>query len=310
MKLVNQTPLQNEEGEIGIIQRLQGTIRYGFEWYPELEAQKTVIAQLSRVLGKGYTAIRNPRLGGSGITVPLVLVGPPGVYAAHVTHVRGTYQARRDSWGQMFGINYKPANVNLLTRTRLLARALQAFMEWQGVTLPQPVEPIILAAHPGLHVESMQPITRIVLADAVERWAASLEGAAPIFTVETAYELADRIVNPRKPKKKKKPAAARQAPAQPEEERELSRAGAINAAASEAEPVDPDELEFAFAEGEGLEVSPELAESSPAVPAHAQDGAKKLILGMNAPQLALLAGMILVEVCVLVGFALFFFLNT
>ena len=310
MKTIDQTPLQNEDGEIGIVQRLQGTLKYGFEWYPEQQAQKTVLAHLSRALGKGYTAIRNPKLGGSGIIVPLVLVGPVGIYAAHVTHVRGTYQARRDSWGQMYGINYKPASVNILTRTQLLARALQAFIEWQGVSLPKPVEPVILAANPGLHLESMQPITRIVLVDGIERWAGSLESAAPVLTPESAYELADRIVNPRKPKKEKRPAAAEQAPVQSEEGPELSRAGAIDAAAGEAEVVDPNDLRFAYDDEENLEVPAKLVESNPAVPLPSQDDAKRHVLGMTPPQLALLGGMILVEVCVLIGFALVIFLNT
>ena len=304
MKIIDQTPLQNEEGEISILQRVQGTLKYGFDWYPEMEAQKTVLAHLSRVLGKGYTAIRNQALGASGITVPIALVGPAGIYAAHVTHLHGTYQARGDSWGQVFGTNFKPASANLLTRTQLFARALQAFIERQGVKLPRPVEPVILAANPGLHLESLQPITRIVLIDALERWAASLESAAPVFTLETAYELADRIVNPRPPKKEEQPAP------QPEEEPELSRAGAIFAATDEAESFSPDELGFAFEEGEGLEVPSELVESSPAVPLPADDKAKKRFLGMTVPQLALLGGMALVEICVLIGFAVVIFLNT
>lgn len=304
MRIIDQTPLQNEEGEIGILQRIQGTLNYGFDWYPELEAQKSVLAHLSRVLGKGFTVVRNKTLGASGITIPLAIVGPPGIFAAHVTHVRGTYQARQDSWGQMFGSNYKPASVNILTRTQLLARALQAYIERQGVQLPKPVEPVILAANPGLHIESLQPVTRIVMVDALERWAASLDKAAPVFTVETAYELADRIVNPRPPKKEEPPAP------QPEEESELSRAGAIFAAAEGADPLDPSELGFAFAEEDGLEIPPELVESSPAVPVPAQNDAKRSFLGMTMPQLALLGGMLLVEICVLIGFAVVIFLNS
>jgi hypothetical protein len=309
MKLIDQTPLQDENGEIGIVQRMQGTFKYGFDWYPELEAQKSVLAHLSRVLGKGFTVIRNQTLGASGITVPLALVGPSGIYAAHVTHLQGTYQARGDSWGQMFGLNYRPARVNLMTRTQLLARALQAFIERQGVKLPKPVEPVILAANPGLHIESLQPAVRIILLDALERWAASLEGAAPVFTLETAYELADRIVNPRPPKQEEQTEAAVKASEKSQEEIEQSRASAIFRAAEEARPFDPAELEFAFEEGESTEVPPELIESSPAVPLGSRVSPRKRFLGMTTPQLALLGGMILFEVCLLVGLALSIFLN-
>lgn len=290
MKLIDQTPLQDENGQISIVQRVQGTLKYGFEWYSELEAQKLVLAHLSRVLGKGFTVIRNQTLGASGITISLVLVGPSGIYAAHVTHLRGTYQARGEGWGQLFGTNYKPARVNLITRMQLSARALQAFIERQGIKLPKPVEPVILAADPTFNVEAMQPAVRIILVDALERWAASLEKAAPVFTLETAYELADRIVNPRSPKREE---PAVQPPEAPEE----------------AQSLDPSEIDFALDDGDSLETPPELMESSPAVPLP-REGSKKKFLGMNTKQLALLGGMLLIEICLMVGLALLLFLNS
>jgi hypothetical protein len=186
---------------------------------------------------------------------------------------------------------------------------LQAFIERQGVKLPKPVEPVILAANPGFQIESMQPIVRVVMVDALERWGASLETAAPVFTLETAHELADRIVNPRPVKKEEKPEAALTS-AKSEEQQELSRAGAIFHAADEAKPFDPTGLGFAFEEGEGPEVPPELVESSPAIPLPSKGDEKKRVLGMTMPQLALLGGMILVEICVLIGFAIVIFLNS
>jgi hypothetical protein len=253
--------------------------------------------------------IRNQTLGASGITVPLALVGPTGITVAYVTHLRGTYRARGDSWGQLFGDNYKPSRVNLQTRTRLMARALQAFIERQGVKLPKPVEPVILAANPGFHIELLQPIVRIILVDALERWAASLESAAPLFTLETAYELADRIVNPRPAKKEEPQQMAAMAPEKPQAQTGASRAEAIFRAAEDARPFDPAELEFAFDENEGLEIPPELVESNPAEPSPSKAGAKRRILGMSMRQLALLGAMVLFEVCLLIFLALSIFLN-
>ena len=318
MKLIDRTPLQDEKGEIGIIQRVQGTLQFGLSWYPELEAQKFALALLERGLGKGYTVIRNYTLGASGITIPLSIVGPGGIFAAYVTHLRGTYQAKGDSWGTISGQTFKPVAINLLTRTERLARALQAFIERQGVKLPQPVEPVLLTANPGMHVQSLRPIVRVVMVDALERWAASVSSAAPVFTVETAYELADRIVNPRPPKKEEEPESvtpsrksesAAQA-IQDEEEPELSRAGSIFRAADEAETFNPTDLGFAFDEDSGVEVPPELIETSPALPLTAMGDAKKRYFGMTVPQLALLAGMSLVELCLLVGFVIIFYLNS
>ena len=318
MKLIDQTPLQDEKCNIGIIQRVQWTLKFGLNWYPELEAQKYALGLLERGLGKGYTVIRNTTLGASGIVIPLVIVGTVGIFVAYVTHLRGQYQAKGDSWGTLSGQSFKPAAVNLLTRTERLARALQAFIERQGVKLPKPVEPVLLTANPGMHVQSLRPIVRVVMVDALERWAASLSKAAPAYTVESAYELADRIVNPRPPKKISEadiippPPAVESAmqAAQDEAEPKLSRAGAIFRAADEAATFDPADLGFAFEEGAALEVPPGLIETSPAVPVSTQRSAKKRYFGMTLPQLALLGGMFLVEICVLIGFTIILYLNS
>lgn len=315
MKLIDRTPLQNEKGEIGIIQRIQGTLRYGFNWYSEIEAQRYVLARLQRGLAKGYVAVRNHTLGASGIVVPIALVGPAGIFAIYATHLRGEYQAKGDSWGTISGTTFKPASINLVKRTELLSRALQAFIERQGVTLPKPVEPVILAANPGMHVESVRPLTRVVMADAIERWASSLGKGAPVLTVETAYELADRIINPRKPKEEREPEEAPPTPQpepvpQAEEEQELSRAGAIFAASEEAEPLAPNDLDFALEESDEREIPPHLIETSPSAPVPDLGGAKKRYLGMTIGQLALLAGMLLVEICVLIGFVVILFQNS
>ncbi len=57
-------------------------------------------------------------------------------------------------------------------------------------------------------------------------------------------------------------------------------------------------------------ILPELIETSPAMPVPDQSGAKKRFIGMTVPQLALLGGMFLVEICVLIGFAIIIFLNS
>lgn len=294
MKVIDQTPLQNEQGQIGIVQRIQGTLKYGLSWYSELQAQKFALSRLERGLAKGYVAVRNPVLGASGIIVPLALVGPAGIFSIYATNLHGQYMARGDSWSKLSGNDYKPLAVNLLTRTERMARALQAYIERQQVNLPQPVTPILFAVNPGMHVQSTRPLVRVVMADAIERWAASLGNEPPVLTVETAYELADRIVTPRKPQKEAGPdrEGADPAPAVP-----------VDVEPGEAQPIVPENLEFAF-EGEvelgdnfGTEPSPPVAARS------------NRILGMTVQQLALLGGLALVEICVLLGFAIIIFQN-
>ncbi|MFZ5820933.1 MAG: hypothetical protein ACOYYJ_13620 [Chloroflexota bacterium] len=310
MKLIDQTPLQNYKGEIKLLDRLKGALKYGPSWYPELQAQKTVVQLLDRILVKGFILIRNCTLPGSQIIIPLILVGPPGVIVAYVTHLRGTYMAKGDSWRIMRGNNFQPAAVNLLTRVEGYARALKVFIERQGAKQAITVDSVLLAANPGMYIDTQRPTVRIVMSDAIERWATGLLQSPPLLSPDHAEQLADRIVNPRPPK--------RQTAAQPETasspgpdgpEPELSRAQAIFRASENAEAFDPADLGFAFDEGGGLEIPRQMVETSPAVPLPAGGSARKRYFGMTGRQLALLGGMALVEICVLLflaGFFLFF----
>ena len=312
MKLIDRTPLQDEKGEIGIIQRIQGTLKFGMSWYPELEAQKFVLARLERGLAKGYVVIRNHTLGASGIVVPLAIMGPAGVYVAYVTHLRGQYQAKGDSWGTLSGTTFKPASINLLTRTERLSRALQAYIERQGVRLPKIVEPILITANPGMHVESVRPLVRVVMADAIERWAASLSQSAPVLTVETAYELSDRIITPRKPKQESEHAEEALPTEQPESAGQYYYEGAdeFSNPTDEAQTFDSNDLSFAYEEDQDNEVPSFLIEPSPSVAVPSRSGNKqKRYLGMTIPQLAILGGMFLVWICIMLSFAYIIFQN-
>jgi hypothetical protein len=57
MRIIDKTPFQNEQGQVEFLPRLQGTLKYGSNWYPELEAQKKVMSQLDLVLEKGFVLI-------------------------------------------------------------------------------------------------------------------------------------------------------------------------------------------------------------------------------------------------------------
>ena len=310
MKLIDRTPLQDEKGEIGIIQRIQGTLQFGMNWYPELEAQKFALMRLERGLAKGYVVIRNYTLGASGIVVPLAIFGPAGVFAVHVTHLKGQYRAKGDSWGSLSGNSMKPASINLLTRTERIARALQAFIERQGVSLPRAVDPILITANPGMHVDSVRPLVRVVMSDAIERWAASLSKSAPVLTVETAYELSDRVINPRIPKKDEEIDTS---PAQPEEDDSYyylpgekegqEKIGAYYTESEENQPSDTSGLEFAYEEDESPAVAADFAPTwdTPETP-EPVSGKKKRYLGMTIPQLSILGGIFLVWICVMVVF--------
>jgi len=319
MKIIDKTPLVNENGELGLSQRVQGMLKFGFNWPTELVAQKAIVTFLDRQLEKGFTLVRNITLGASGITVPMILLGPAGIYVIHVTYLRGRYEARGNAWNEESGTTFKPAPVNLIQQTARMAVALKAFIERQGLKLPVPIEPVLIAANPGLHVESVKPVVRVLMIDGIKSFVTGLSSAGRVLSAEAVHEYTERIVNPRPVKKGTAGApSAMPRPAWEEEKTQpppgqASRARAIFDASEEAKPFNPADFDFAMVDEDAVDVDPlalsqtdtNTAESLPAPAA-----GRKRVLGMTPGQLGIVAALGVVFLVVVAVFVYLVFTSS
>ena len=310
MKIIDKTPLQDAKGQISLPARVQGTLKYGLNWYAELEAQKAAIAQLDRILEKGAVLIRNFTLPNSEIVIPLILISTGGISVIYVTPVKGFFEAKGDQWNIVANGRGLPASINLIDRVSKLTRAFQKYLEMHRVNMSVPVEAVLIATDPGAHIDSVRPVARVVMSDAIKQFGNSILQARPIWRNEYVYELADRLVDPR-PISEAKP----EAPAPAADGRPVSRAKAIFDAAENAQPFNANELGFAFEDGEvppsSQPVPPTVRETNPSrqLPKSKPDANKGKILGLNNRQLILLIGMFIVECCVVIGAGVFIYLT-
>ena len=333
MKILDKTPFQNASGQIDLWGRIQGTLRYGPNWYAEVMAQRPVVAQLDRLLEKGFVLIRNFTLPGSEVMVPLMLVGPQGVSVLYVTHIKGRYEAKGDQWNRLDNGRSIPAPVNLLNRVVRLARATQVYFDRQKITLISIVEPILIGADPGLHIESLRPVARVVMSDAIKQFASGLLQGRPSLRPDQVYDLAERIVTPRKPEQDQQAEPfpippSRETPvapnpwdveATPSTGEGPSRARAIFDAAQSTPPFDPTDLSFALEDDVDTHLSPrgvppgptetgpvrrlpDVDETQPSRPAG------RRMLGLKANQLGCLGAMVLAELCILLVGGYYIFL--
>lgn len=297
MKIIDKTSQQDANGNIGIIARVRGTLKYGLSWSAELEAQKTVISQLERLLEKGFVLIRNFTLPNSEIVIPIALLGAGGVWVIYVTHVKGNFEAKGDQWNIVNNDGKAlPAGINYIDRVAKLATVFQKFLKIQKVEMPSPVEPVLIAADPGAQIDSVRPMVRVVRSDAIKQFAGTLLQARPVWRTDFIHELADRIIDP----------------TPVEELRTLSPSPAQSASHSSAlsQPTEQgfnaNELGFAFEEGEA---QPAAQDAAPVNVPRPQQGArparaKKRLLGLSDTQIILLAGMLIVWLCILFGLAI------
>ncbi len=252
MKIIDKTPLQDANGNISFAARVQGTLKYGFNWFAELEAQKAVIAQLDRSLEKGFVLIRNFTLPNIEVVIPLILIGPGGISVIYATPVKGFFEAKGDQWNTVTNGRPLPASVNLLEIVTKRARALQRYLQDQKINLPNPVEPVLITTDPGAHIDSMRPAVRVVMSDGIKQFASSVLQAAPIWRSDMVYDLADRVTDPRLHEEPKAP---------PPERAPAARAKAIFNASESAKPFDNNELGFAFEEGDAAPESQRTPQS-------------------------------------------------
>jgi hypothetical protein len=299
MKIIDKTPLQDANGNISIVARAQGSLKYGLSWFAELEAQKSVIAQLDRLLEKGFVLIRNLTLPNSEIVIPIILIGQGGVWVIYVTHVKGNFEAKGDQWNTVNNDGKSlPATINYVGRAAQLANVFQKYMKIQKVEMPTPVEAVLIAADPGAQVDSLRPVVRVVRSDAIKQFASSLLQARPIWRTDFIHELAERLLDPRPPEELTPVAPPQQSSA---------RAGTPESTNS----FNPNDLGFAFDEGGTETAAQNLNESNLARPqAQAKPApAKKKFLGLGDTQIILLIGMFIIECCVVFGLGIILYVN-
>ncbi len=317
MKTIDQTPFFSADGKISVVDKARATMKFGAAWIQETQAQAAILPLLDRGLEKKYTLLRNVKLAGLEIIIPFILVGPSGVYAMYVTSLRGMYRAKGDQWGTISGDDLKPANVNLLTLTARMARAVQVYFQRQGRELPTTVEAVLLCADPGLHVDSVRPIIRVVQYDAIDRFALTVSQARAVMDGMTVQDIVDRILTPRPP------GAAQAAPPPPAPEPEAQEEEPYvpsfaqpgyqepqpASKPSPTSPFQPGTFDFTFqddgrSENETLFTAPSSAAGQPGgafsgTPAAPRPQVRRKI-GFSRRQWMLLGGMGFVELVVLI----------
>ena len=199
MKIVDQTPFYKENGEISFMDRVKAILDFGPGWFKQIEAQKLVFAVLKKALDKNYTLLVNITPPGLDARIPLILVGPTGVYVIYVTPKIGMYRARGDQWGTVSGSSLRLENPNLLTLTEKMARAIQVYLQRQGYTDLNNVEAVLICSDPATNVDSMRPIIRVIMRDTLERFAVSISQARIVLSPESVFDIVNRLLNPPPP---------------------------------------------------------------------------------------------------------------
>jgi hypothetical protein len=192
MKLIDESLYQESDGSINLWNRLQGTLNYGPSWYNDMQAQQKIVEQLDRVLDQRYVVLRNVILPGTDVPIPLILIGPGGIWVMLVSTMRGVFRAKGESWATVEGSRVKAARPNMINRVQLMVRALETHLQKAGQPVSE-IHPALLFTNPGMHVDAVNPIVRVVLSDAIERFINSLTQEKVIYPIEKIQRLVQAL---------------------------------------------------------------------------------------------------------------------
>jgi hypothetical protein len=199
MRVIERSEFRDEDGKITLQNRVRGSLRFGLSWYGVMQAQQAVSERLNKSLSNDYHLLRNILIPGTGVITSLVLVGPQGVYAILPSPTGGVFRAKDDEWMTHSGGHFRPARPNLQQSALAAAELLLTYFHGLGYDLPQ-VEPVLIFTNPRAHVDTVHPRARIVLADALEHFAANLREQPPIMDREDGQLLIEALLHPPQPK--------------------------------------------------------------------------------------------------------------
>jgi hypothetical protein len=167
MKLIEpiQKPTQNDT--LGkVVDQIQRFLGVG---QTDEHAEDAIVARFMRGLDNRFTLLHRLQLEGKGEIFPPILVGPAGLFVLNISHAKGFFRAKDESWWEMNKNNqqFKPSRPNLIKQSKEYAQKLVQILEAHEKSHPA-VTPVLIFADPGVHVETSNPAIRIVLMDGVD----------------------------------------------------------------------------------------------------------------------------------------------
>ena len=190
MRTINYQEQEEQGSQAGIISRVLE--RMGLSSKPQIQPHQLIISAFRKVLDHRFVMLCDVRLEGLDVVIPLILVGPMGMWVIYPSEAKGIYRAREKAWESFDSRvkDYRAARPNLVLHITLLAKEVEKFLSGKDI-IPPTIESVLFFSNPGLHVDSTRPAARIVMADALERFAASIvQGQASLDS-----STVQRIVN-------------------------------------------------------------------------------------------------------------------
>jgi hypothetical protein len=169
---------------------------------PVEKSEEAIVERFLRGLDNRFFMLRNLQLENLGPSFPPILVGPSGLAVLNVSHEKGFFKAKDNSWWKMDKTNHRfnPGHPNLIKQSQDYAKKLGSILDVHGKSHPE-VTPVLIFANPGVHIETHNPVIRIVLMDGVDSLITTFRNSDEVLQPNEINFLTDSlefIANPEK----------------------------------------------------------------------------------------------------------------
>ncbi len=149
--------------------------------HPSQGVEDAVLQVLQNRLDHRFVCLRNFYLPDIYPPPAFILIGPQGITLLRISMLKGIFRAAGESWEELDtrSKKFSPAKINLLLETQRMADMLDTELSRKHPDLPK-TEAVIYFPNPGAHVDTEQPVIRILLADALDRFLSGILTKASI----------------------------------------------------------------------------------------------------------------------------------
>jgi len=190
---------KEKEGDPGPLDNLlkQAAALIGGGESKEKKAREVILPRIERVLNDDFAMLLDYPIPGLGLTIPMILVGPPGVRVFYPSALKGVYRAKEDQWLEMHDRkrHFEPAKQNLVELSNRFGQALAKYLESRAIDVPA-VEAVMIFSEPSIHIDTARPNVRVVIREAIEKYALSLTQAPVVLNGERIYNIITMITRP------------------------------------------------------------------------------------------------------------------
>ncbi len=207
MKIMECSPFREEDGTISINNLLRGTWAHGVDWRKKMQDQDKACERLQSSLDKNHLLLKNVAIPGKHFNEPMmVLLSPQGVRVLMVSSARGNYRAKGSEWLRYSDRihRFKRTRPNLQTIVLDMTKSLAKELQNLSFQLPN-IEAVLIFTNPRTLIDTARPRARIVPADAISFFAANLQQLPPIMEYTDLRNLARALLLMAKPETKPSP---------------------------------------------------------------------------------------------------------